>query len=202
MPYTRTQIGNLALGMCGVFPNLDDVDLDQSNEAINIRLWFDQCVGILLETCSWDWATEQADLADLGTPPDDWDYRYLYPANFKRINKIVNPTFRTARLKEEKVPFRIRKRSDGYGKVILTDMIDAKIEGNVDMNDVSMFPSVFVEALMLAIASHIASPLRVDAKLAANISQQFQIWKNEAQLADKLERQDDPEADSQFVLAR
>lgn len=204
--YDKTQISNMMLAHCGITGQIDDVDNEDTNEAINCRLFFDHVRGILLETREWPFALRRDPLALQGAPTvgadtTEWAYRYKYPTNCKLALRILNPAVRTPAT-GQKIPFKIVDLRDGYGKAILTDQADAVLEYNHDEDDVSKFSSSFVSALALGGASHIVMPLRVDPNISNQVRSQFSNWLAEASNLVSREQQEDNEPDSEFQSVR
>lgn len=191
----------MALGGVGVTARIDDVDNDTSTEAYNCRLFYDQCVSQILETKEWPFACVRVPLADLGTPPADWAFRYKYPTDCALALKIVNPYMRTPGT-DERIPFKVRKLTDAYGKAIFCDLKDAELEYNQAITDPNLFSSAFIQAVSMCLSSYIAMPLRVDPKIAAYAAQQFNGWLEEATNLSLREQQEDPYPQSQFQTAR
>lgn len=199
---TKTEICNAALIHCCIIPSIDDVDNDDSNEAVVCRAVFNQIRDLLMEKVDWNFLTQQMELQVLEEEPnDDWAFLYAYPNNVKRIQRIINPGLRTPQTKEQKIPFRVVMNNDKT-RGIWCDQEDAVAEVNVFQDDPEFWPAYFTEPLALGIASRISGPLRVDAKLRMTIASDFNTWLAEAVNAVQTERQDDPEAESQFVSAR
>lgn len=191
----------MGLSTVGVNARIQDVDTENSPEANVCRLWFDHLVELLHETCAWPFATRQNPLINVGTPPDDWAFRYKYPVDCKLVIKIVNPAVRTPGT-EQGVPFVVRDLQDGYGKCILTDMEDAHIEYNTLVTDPAKWNSSFMQALTMGIGAHIAMPLRVDPNIVKLMQGQFSNWLAEAVNFKQREQKDDPNPQSEFHRVR
>ena len=204
MGYTKTQICSMTVSHCGISSSINDIEKDTSVQAVQCRLFYDTCVELLLEMLPWSFAEEEFTLTNIGNPPDGWAYRYAYPNNCKRVNRIVNPAMRSAQNITDKIPFKIVNISDsqGTGRAILTDQEDAKIEGNRWITDANMFSATFSMALSLFIATHIVVPLRVKQSMIDSVNKKWATWLSEAQTQDKAERQEDTPAESEFVYAR
>lgn len=201
MPYSKTIACNMGLSIVGVVARIQDVDNEISNEAAICRLWFDHLVELLHETCPWPFATRQIPLADVGSPPDDYAYRYKYPVDCKLAIKIVNPASRTPGT-DQGIPFVIRDLQDGYGKCILTDQADAVLEYNTLVTDPAKWNSSFMQALSMGIGAHVGMPLRVDANIVKYAQGQFTNWLAEAINFKQREQKDDPEPRSEFHTVR
>jgi len=201
MSANKNDICNMALGHCGVTGTIQDVDTDSTPEAVHCRTYYETCRGVVLEAQEWAFAKRRVALQSLGTPPDEWGYRYMYPNNCRLALRIVNPSTRTPRL-EEKFPFEIKDYADGYGRVIVTDQPDAILEYNHDVTDATLFSSTFAYAMSQFLALNISSPLRVDAKLKAEIRKDYALWLSEAGALSLREAQIDPEPHSEFYAVR
>lgn len=204
MGFTKTKICNMAVSHCGIATEISDIEIDRSIEAVKCRLYYDDCVELLLEMLPWPFAETRFTLSDIGTPPSDWDYRYAYPNTCKRINKIVNPYKRTPDTINDEIEYKIIDIADspGTGRAIVTDIEDAEIDGNRWITDVNMFSATFGMALSMFLATFIATPLRVKKDVVDDVRKQWAVWLSEAQVQAKAERQDAAPRDSEFVYAR
>ena len=201
--YTKTLIGNMALSHCGISTLMSDIDTDDTNEAIQCRLWYDTCRDALLEMLPWSFAEIETPLSLIEEEPNDrWAYSYLYPNFVKRINFIVNPYVRQPSPTSPKIPYKIQNYEDGPGKIILTDQEDAIINANRWITDESLYTDVYAMGQSLMIATYISKPLRVDAKIKLDIAKDWAAWLAEAQVQSKSEQQDDPAPDSEFASGR
>ena len=201
MVYSKAIICNMALAHVGVTARIQDVDNENSNEAINCRLFYDHIVDLLLETCLWPFAERDFTLADVGSPPPEWAKRYKYPVDCKYAAFIKNPALRTPGT-DGKIPFIVKDLHDGYGKCILTDLEDAILVGNYIVTDPNKFSSSFVQAGAMGLASHVAMPLRVDANITKFVQAQFTNWLAEAVNFKQREQRDDPEPNSEMQTVR
>lgn len=201
MPASKSLICNMALAHCGITKRIQDVDNERSNEAINCRLFYDHIVDLLLETCEWGFAKTETTLALSDATPSQWAYAYVYPADCKLALRIQNPSVRTEGT-EQKIPFKVVTNANKDGKLILTDMEDAILEHNMPVTNPALFSTSFVQAVALGVGAHVASPLRVDANLAKNLSQQFQNWLSEAVNLQQREQRDDIDPVSELERMR
>ena len=193
----------MALAHCGITARVDGVDTENTNEAINCRLFYNHVRDLTLEARPWPFAERRRALTKLGTPHLGWNFRYKYPADCKHASYIENPcTPKAPQKKEDKIPFIIRDIDDGYGKCILTNQDDAILVFNINLEDENLMTSTFVQAFSLGIASHISTPLRVDANIKQMVTQAWTNWLAEASNFAQREQQDQPEAPSQYESAR
>lgn len=193
----------MALAHCGVNEAIDDVDSENTNSAIQCRLFYDHVVGLLHGVCEWDFALTEAPLVpvDYIQTNSQWAFAYKYPTDCRLALRIQNPAKRMPG-QDQQIPFKVRNLAGGYGKVILTDMENAVLEYNTFINNPDLWNSVFVEALAMGIGSHIAAPLRVDANLIKLVQGNFTGWLAEAVNTKQREQTEDIEPDSQFVTGR
>lgn len=201
MPIDKNLIANMALGHCGVSGTIQDLDTDSTPEAVQCRTFYDPSRGILLESQEFSFAKRRVALQSLGTPPDEWTYRYKYPNDCRLALRIVNPATRTPR-NDEKIPFEVKDYNDGYGRVIVTDQADALLDYNHDVTDATLFSYTFAFALSQFLALNISGPLKVDARLKEQIRRDYGIWMSEAASLTLREDQPDPEPQSEFYAVR
>lgn len=201
--YTKTLISNMALSHCGIGTYISDIDEDDTNEAIQCRLWYDIVLGALLEMMPWSFAQSEVEATLLEEDPNDrWAYSYLYPNDVRRINGIIDPTKPRAETLDDKIKFEVKRAPDGNGKVIYTNQQDAIFDVNVDVTDETQFSDIFAIGLSLFLATYISKPLRVKSSIKMDIQNDWQAWLSEGQIQHKSERQEGPEPDSQFVSGR
>lgn len=199
---TKDEICNMALATIGVTSRIVGVDTEKTNEAIQCRLWFDHLRKLLLETKHWpDFAGKTVALQDLGTDSDHWAYRYKYPSDCVYAIRIVNPSCRTP-TQNQKIPYKVMRTDDVYGKAIYCDLESAQLEYNLDITDSTMFSASFTQAFIMALAAHIAMPLRVSAEIASNAQNQFKGWLAEAVQFSNRESQEDKEQESELITVR
>lgn len=205
MAISKTEICNMALANVGITSTIIDVDdpNDTTSEAVNCRLFYDICRKSLLAMARWPFSAKVVDLVDSGVTPTNWSYRYLYPNDAVRANYIINPTSRTPS-SENKIPFDIINISDGtgYGKAILCDQNEAKLDYNQNITDTNLFDYSFVMALSFFLGERISVPLKVSAELTKVNRDNFLLWTSEALTHTFREKQEDPYPESQFYNAR
>lgn len=201
MPQDKTSICNMALGHIGVISRIQDVENENSAEAAACRLYYDQCLDLLLEMRPWACAERQAALQDIGDPPDEWGYRYMYPNTCKLAVKIVNPSLRNAG-RGYKIKFKVVSADPDYGRAILTDQEEAILLYNHAIDDPALFDATFIQAFTLFLAQHIAMPLRVDPKITQYVAGQAAIWINDAAAKSMGESEPDDHPESEFQTAR
>ena len=114
----------------------------------------------MLSDFTWSFATKRVALADIGSPPPEWLYRYDYPSDCLKFMDIQRLT-RT----DLPVEFSVEAESDGSGLSILTDTDDATGIYIFDVQNTSLFSPSFVTALGWYLASELAPSLSGDVDL-------------------------------------
>lgn len=201
MAFDKNTICNMALAHVAVGVRLLDVDTEPGVEAQNCRLFYEPSIKILLEMQVWDFAKRQVQLQDLGTPPDEWQYRYAYPNNCALALRIINPYARNPN-REQRIPYQIVNRTDSYGKAILTDQEDAILEFNESITDPTLFSATFAYGLSLFIASNIAMPLSVSDGIRDRVRRDYLGWMAEASSLSLRQSQEDKEPESEYLAVR
>ena len=155
---------------------------------------------MLLSSHPWSFATRRVELADLGQPPPQWQYRYAYPSDCLHIRQLHDP--RGGR----NVPvFLIASDLDDLGnpiKVVLCNLPAAQMTYTVRMEAVEMFPPHFVEALAWMIAAELANALTGDDALSTNAMQMAAAAVNASKVNDANENAAAQEHLPDWVMVR
>lgn len=203
MPFDKTTMSNMALATIGVNARIGNIDTEKSNEAIQCRLWFDHVTRLLLEAKFWPgFAGKRVVLQDLGTPPTGWAYRYKYPTDCAYAYRIVNPAAPVTPGRGQKIPFRVLRLDDAYGKSILCNATEAELEYNIEILDPALFSATFAQAHIMGLGAHISMPLRVSPDIVKSSQSQFSAWLSEAATHTEREMQEDQEPNSDLVTVR
>lgn len=192
----------MALSHCGVQKRLTDVDTENGIEATNLRLWYEPVRDFLLSDRPWAFTERQATLTDLGSPPDEWGYRYMFPNNMMRLNYIVNAAQRIPTNKDSEIPFKLIDLADTNGGGILTDLEDAIGVFNFKQTDVTRYTPAFIEPMALLWALRISVPLRANKDIISGLNTAWSSWYVNAIADNQSHRKDDPNADSELVSGR
>lgn len=191
---SNIQICNMALSRIGV--SMPIASLSESSTAARVcALWYEPVRDRLLASAPWPFATKQADLQDIGGPPEEWLYRYRYPNDCLAILRISDLTV------NGRQPFIVVTDIDNDAMAILTDAENAIAEYITRVETVTMFPVDFADALTWAIAAEIAMPLAVKADLAQAAAKAAQAALDNA-LTRSFNESYTERAESQFIDAR
>lgn len=175
---SKVDIFNMALFHVGSSSKVAS-DTERSQEAIVCSTFYDTCLDALLSYKSADWgfATKSVVLADVGSPPTNWLYRYALPNDCVRAISIVIPGNRNPQ-EDEQIPFDIQQGDSS--QTIVTDMPEAELIYIARGLPAERLPPPFVEALALRLAAFIAVPLKKERSDRADL---LQLAENAIQVA-------------------
>lgn len=212
-----TRIANMALSHVGSRANIESLDDEVSTEAKVCRLWFDFSRTQTLEAFDWNFARVRVVLTTHGEVPPDgvWGFRYVYPGDCVSARKLENPTgtvagqtgvwvsnFSTPAIRGDAIPFEIEMNAAGNEKTILTDLSDATLVYTFEQKAMHLWSPLSVEAIALALASHISFTLTGKVKLSQNLAQTFQNIMLLAPASNANEMVDKPPRDAEHIRGR
>ena len=85
------EICNFALGLTGSRAVIAAID-ENSKEAYHCNLHYESARDAALRARPWRFAKKYQVLADVGSPPSPWLYRYRYPADCLKARHIQKAT--------------------------------------------------------------------------------------------------------------
>ncbi|MEJ3621049.1 hypothetical protein [Brachymonas wangyanguii] len=149
-------ICNLALARLGDNATLASIDPPEgSAQAEHCARFYPMARDTLLEMHPWKFATRRVQLAQL---VDDglsgWSFAYAKPQDCIRIHDVLPPAGRMGAA----VPYATEARADG-AEVIRVDMDDATLRYTARIEDTTVFPPAFTDALVWLLASYLAGPV-------------------------------------------
>lgn len=159
---SKVAIANMAISHVGAKSRIESFT-ERSNEARECDIWYEPARLETLEAYDWSFARRRQALAlSADAPPDDWAYRYIYPADCVAMRRIVNPVGPLA----DAVPYEQEANDDATLRTILTDLDDAVALYTFDLRDVNMFSWHFVNTLSRKLAARIAYALTAKQEIA------------------------------------
>ena len=156
---SKVDVWNMALGHLGVTTTIAS-PTENTKERKTMSRYYDVALEATLRDRNWPFATKYKNpgLVTDFTADDDatleWDYAYRYPTDCLFVRRVMGNGGRTSAVR---VPFRIV--SDDTGRLIYTDMEDAKIEYTAKVTDPVKFPPDFMLALSERLAAYAAPSL-------------------------------------------
>lgn len=160
---SKVDIFNMALFHIGSTSKVAS-DTEQSMERIACSTFYDTVLDALLayKSADWGFATKSVALADVGSPPTNWVYRYALPNDCVRAIGIVIPGNRNPG-EDQQISFDIQQGDSS--QTVVTDQPQAELIYISRGLPAERLPSAFVEALCLRLAAFIAVPLKKESAL-------------------------------------
>jgi hypothetical protein len=165
MATSNTSICNQALGVIGS-KRLNDLDTDQSPEAIQCRLFFEPDRDALIRSHWWRFARARASLSQDTVSPDfEWDNQFILPSDFL----AARPVFGDFETQNTRFSY------DLEGDRLLTNQEAIDLRYIKRVTDPTKFDPLFVKVLVYTLADDLIGPLaggdpriqkKIDAKLA------------------------------------
>lgn len=192
------QICNIALSRIG--QNDPILSLTEQSKAAELcSLHYDACRDEVLRDFDWPFAEARVYLADIGTPPMNWAYRYRYPNDCLKARRITVPGTENP-VADLRIPFQVMHATGG--KAIVTNQAQAELVYTVKVEDTTYFDPLFVSALGWRLASELAIGLQVRPENFRAADQQYQYAISKAHAVALSEQQRMPLPDSEFISVR
>lgn len=205
MAATDVEIANMALAHIGVTQAISALS-DTTKEGVACNRFYAQVRNRLLKEIDWQFARRRDVLAEV-VPTEthlDWSYAYTLPTAFLKA-RALGP--RRGLASEQHYPFEVAPNAAGTASVLFCDFPPTATEEPVltyTRSDlaVTLYPEEFVDALAWSLASHLVTPLRVDAKLSALVRQRAAYEVERAIAANLATSRPVPEPDAAYIRAR
>ena len=182
---SAVEIANMALAEISAAP-IQSFNED-SLEAREVRRFYAQSIGKLLEPWDWSFANRRAALAALFNDlPLEWRYAYALPGDISTPIRIVPTggagfTYGWAGSVPD-YPYAIN------GGILYTNVQDAVLEyGASDLSE-DRFPALFVDAVVYELAARLCMPIRKSREMKGDLIKQAETAKDRAR-ADDANRQ-------------
>ena len=159
---TEVDICNRALSRLGTAATIASLDED-STEARHCAIWYAATRDALLRAADWNFARRREELADMGSPPTGWDYRYAVPTDCVRVLRLASAT------NAAPLPFEIAGASTS--RVLFTDQEDAELIYTARVEEPTLFDAGFAAALVDQLAANIAYPITQKTEIAVRLAQ-------------------------------
>ncbi len=164
-----------------------------------LSIFWDLALEATLQAHDWDFAHRRLTLAvHDDDPPDDWGYRYDFPADCIQPLSIA----KEIRAHRSPIAFKVELSVDASEKTILTDQEDAILEYTRRVTNPAIFTAQFAEALSYRLAAYVALSVAGKADYEQKCLQAFAQSIRLASMFDARAGQSDEEPDSEFVTAR
>lgn len=198
---SETEISNIALSHIGNSKEIQNLQTDRSAEGSACRRFYTPALEESLRDFAWPFTTKIADLGLVEEDPnDEWNFSYRYPSDCEMFRRILSGIRNDTR--QSRVTYKIGR--DSQGLLIFTDQEDAQAEYTVREDDPDRFPSDFVMAFSLLLASYIAPRVTNGDpfKLGVRAFELYAFSIAKARNNALNEQQDDEPPQSEFIRGR
>jgi hypothetical protein len=192
---SETKICNLALTKLGTNTI---VNLTESTEnARRCNLIYDPIRREILRAHTWCWATKIQTLSEIADEEIiNYDYIYTYPADCLYILRVFDEN------ETDINNYKILLTTDTNKRCIATNTYQAYIEYIKDIDDVTLFDDIFIEAFAARIAAELVMPLTGNENLKGSLLQEYQIQIEKAKKTNQQEKHTVLNQSSPYLAAR
>jgi hypothetical protein len=173
---TDVDICNRALSRLGTRATISALD-ENSTEARTASIWYAATRDTLLRAHDWNFARRRIVLAEQGTAPTGWTFRYALPADCIRLLRI-------APVSPEGGTVRFEVAGDSTGRFVLCDEPAAEAVYTARVEDPNLYDSGFSSALVDQLAAHVAYPITQKTDTAVRLAQLARAALGDAMAAD------------------
>lgn len=175
MATSKTSIANYALAILGSKRVSDIADTTSKNARI-LTLHYDQARKECLRLHRWNWALHRATLSrHADSPAYGFSYQYPLPSDFIRLDQVNElSVWNDQRADWFQIEHGLDSNENAIGKVLLTDADSVRIRYVADIEDVSLFDPLFVQALSVLLASKAARAITGSDSREAQLRRQFE----------------------------
>lgn len=163
MATTDVDICNRALSRLGTRATISALD-ENSTEARTASIWYGATRDTLLRAHDWNFARRRVVLAEQGSPPTGWNFRYALPTDCIRFLRIASPL-----PQQDSVRFEVA--GDSTSRFVLCDEPAAEAVYTARVDDPNLYDAGFASALVDQLAAHIAYPITQKTETAVRLAQ-------------------------------
>jgi hypothetical protein len=194
---SKVKICNMALSSVGK-GTIEAIDED-SAEANQCDLWYDHARQEALEAYDWSFARKRDTLSEHSDdPPDQWTYRYTYPADCVALRRLWNPSGE----EDDAVPYEIETDDENEVKTVLTDQEDAVAVYTFDCETTTLFSKHFVKTLAANLAHYIAYALTGKRGIQDSMLSRYNGYIRSASGQNANEKVDAPPREAEWIRGR
>lgn len=129
---------------------------DDTVEANACHTYYEAARDFVLADFPWNFAGKSIVLAQLAEVPEEWAFAYTYPDDCLKVRRL-HPESKL-RHWQDSIPYEVSLGAEG-GKVIFTNLYQARCRYTQRLENVNHFDPHFVTALSWYLASEIAIPV-------------------------------------------
>jgi hypothetical protein len=163
MALSQTEICNQALQRIGAQRIMDILDEESKGARVCLNV-FEATVREVAAAGDWSCLKKRAVFARLlPAPAFEWAYQYQLPADFVSLVTLNGVDYQGQPTDEWEIE----------GRVLLSDAEEAKATYIAYVEDTTQWDSLFTEAVVVLLASKIATPIRQDEGLAQALKTEY-----------------------------
>jgi len=156
MPFSKTEVANMALSNLGVGVVIDNIDTDPSPAASACRTYYQVAFEFVLSAFDWWFARKFVALGLVGSNPNsEWAKSYRWPTDCLKLLRLLSGK----RIDDEDTAVDHVGGVDAQGRLIFTDLENAEAAYTFLPVDLGNCPAYFVIAFSWKLAELIASRL-------------------------------------------
>ena len=169
---SETELCNLALGRIGA-KRINNLETDQTLEAIQCRLHYPQTRDAVLRSCWWPFALTRVALEQAEEGPiNEWDNQFILPSDFLRLKEMFEDGVLKKRM--PRISYHLESEK------ILTDETSVAIIYVRREKDTAKFDPMFTEVLALTLAMRLSMPLARDNVMRRELQEELFIVNKKA----------------------
>ncbi len=176
MATTDVDICNRALSRLGTRATIAALD-ENSAEARTASIWYAATRDVLLRSHDWNFARRRVVLAEQGTAPTGWTFRYAFPTDCVRLLRLASAT-------PDGGSARFEVAGDSTRRFVLCDEPAAEAVYTARVDDPNLYDAGFASALVDQLAAHIAYPITQKTEIAVRLAQMARAALADAMAAD------------------
>ena len=176
MATTDIDICNRALSRLGTRATIAALD-ENSAEARTASIWYAATRDVLLRSHDWNFARRRVVLAEQGTAPTGWTFRYAFPTDCVRLLRLASAT-------PDGGSARFEVAGDSTRRFVLCDEPAAEAVYTARVDDPNLYDAGFASALVDQLAAHIAYPITQKTEIAVRLAQMARAALADAMAAD------------------
>ena len=176
MATTDVDICNRALSRLGTRATISALD-ENSTEARTAFIWYAATRDTLLRAHDWNFARRRVVLAEQGTAPTGWTFRYALPTDCIRLLRLASAN-------PDSGPARFEVAGDATSRFVLCDEPAAEAVYTARVDDPNLYDAGFASALVDQLAAHIAYPITQKTETAVRLAQLARVALADAMAAD------------------
>lgn len=176
MATTDVDICNRALSRLGTRATISALD-ENSTEARTAYIWYAATRDVLLRSHDWNFARRRGILAEQGSAPTGWTFRYALPTDCVRLLRIASAL-------PHRDPVRFEVAGDSTSRFVLCDEPAAEAVYTSRVDDPNLYDAGFASALVDQLAAHIAYPITQKTEIAVRLAQMARAALADAMAAD------------------